>query len=101
MQKTPQQQQVNVQETNKGKIMQQRLGQENNTNSLSLAAILDRLFSGFRDHSEVFAAVGAEDVVFARQETTADKRLGAPLAVEAVGVPLALLKGDVLASPET
>lgn len=51
--------------------------------------------------SEVFAAVGAEDVIFARQETSADQRHAALFAVEAVVVPLALLKRDVLAAPET
>lgn len=51
--------------------------------------------------SDVLAAVGAEDVVFARQETPTDQRHAAPLAVEAVVVPLALLERDVLATPET
>lgn len=54
-----------------------------------------------RDGSEVFATVGAEDVIFARQETSADQRHAALFAVEAVVVPLALLKRDVLAAPET
>lgn len=52
------------------------------------------------DHSEVFATVGAEDVVLARQETSADQRHAALFAVEAVVVPLALLERDVLASTE-
>lgn len=51
--------------------------------------------------SEVFAAVGAEDVIFACQETSADQRHAAPFAVEAVVVPLAQLERDVLAATET
>lgn len=66
-----------------------------------MAANLDKLFSGLVTHSDVFATVGAEDVLFARQETSANQRHAAPFAVEAVVVPLALLKRNVLASPET
>lgn len=47
------------------------------------------------------AAVGAEDVVFGRQEASAHQGHAAPLAVEAVVVPLAVLEGDVLAASET
>lgn len=50
---------------------------------------------------DIFAAVGAQDVIFACQETSADQRHTAPLAVEAVVVPLALLKRDVFAAAET
>lgn len=42
--------------------------------------------------SDVFAAVRTEDVVFARQEAAANQRHAALFAVEAVIVPLALLK---------
>ena len=51
--------------------------------------------------SDIFAAVGAEDVVFARQETSTHQRHAAPFAVEAVVVPLALLERDVLTASET
>lgn len=46
-------------------------------------------------------AVGTEDVVLGRQEAVADQGHAATLAVEAVVVPLALLKRDVLAAAET
>ncbi len=52
-------------------------------------------------HSDVLAAVGAENVLFARQETSADQRLAAAFAFEAVVVPLAMLKRDVLTAAET
>lgn len=42
--------------------------------------------------SDVFAAVGAQDVVFGRQEAAAHQRHAALLAVEAVVVPMALLE---------
>lgn len=51
--------------------------------------------------SELLDAVGAEDVVFARQETSTHQRHAALFAVEAVVVPLPLLKRDVLAASET
>lgn len=54
---------------------------------------------GFR--SDVLAAVGAQDVVFARQETPTNQRHAAPFAVEAIVVPLALLERDVFAPPKT
>lgn len=53
------------------------------------------------EHSDVFAAVGAEDVVFRCQETSADQGHAALFAVEAVVVPLALLERDVLAASKT
>lgn len=53
------------------------------------------------ERSEVVAAVGAEDVFFGRQEASADQGHAAPLAVEAVVVPLAVLKRDVPAASET
>lgn len=53
------------------------------------------------EHSQVFATVGAQDVVFTCQETSTDQGHAAPFAVEAVVVPLPLLKRDVLAASET
>lgn len=53
------------------------------------------------EHSQVFAAVGTQDVVFTCQETSTDQGHAALFAVEAVVVPLALLKRDVLAASET
>lgn len=51
--------------------------------------------------SEIFAAVGTEDVLLGRQEPSADQGHTATLTVEAFVVPLALLKRDVLAAAET
>lgn len=48
----------------------------------------------------VLAALWAEDVVTLSEETTANQGNGALLTVEAVIVPLALLKGNVLAASE-
>lgn len=45
---------------------------------------------------DVFATLWAEDVVTFSEKTTPDQGHGTLLAVEAVIVPLALLKGDVL-----
>lgn len=53
------------------------------------------------ERSQVFAAVGAQDVVFRRQEPSTHQGHAALFAVEAVVVPLALLKRDVLAASET
>lgn len=47
------------------------------------------------------AAVGAQDVVALRQEASAHQGHGALHAGEALAVPLALLKGDVLGSRQT
>jgi len=49
---------------------------------------------------DVLAALWAEDVVTLGEETTADQGHGALLTVEAVIVPLALLKRNVLAASE-
>lgn len=57
-------------------------------------------FLSWPKSSEVFATVGAVDVFLGRQEASADQRRSALFAVEAVVVPLALLKGDVLAAPQ-
>lgn len=51
--------------------------------------------------SDVFSALGAQDVVSLGQKASAHERHGALLAVETVVVPLALLKGDVFASSKT
>lgn len=60
------------------------------------------LLSGVRERpSELFATVGTQDVVLGREEAAAHQGHAAALAVEAVVVPLALLKGDVLAAPQT
>lgn len=48
--------------------------------------------------SDVLPAFRAEDVVALGEEATTDQGHGAGLAVETVVVPLALLKGDVLAA---
>lgn len=53
------------------------------------------------DPSQVFTAVGTVDIVFERQETSTNQRRVALFAVEAVVVPLALLKRDVLAASKT
>lgn len=47
------------------------------------------------------ATVGAQDVVVGGQEASADQGHAAAFAVEALIVPLALLKRDVLAATET
>lgn len=51
--------------------------------------------------SDFFATVGTEDIVLGCQETSANQGHTAAFAVEAVVVPLTLLKRDVLAAPET
>lgn len=51
--------------------------------------------------SDFFATVGTEDIVLGCQETSANQGHAATFAVEAVVVPLTLLKRDVLAAPET
>lgn len=51
--------------------------------------------------SDVFPAVGAQDVVPLCEEASAHQGQGALLAVEAVIVPLPLLKGDVLGAAES
>lgn len=48
----------------------------------------------------VFAALWAQDVITFGEEPTTDQGHGALLAVKAVVVPLALLKGNVLAASE-
>ena len=50
---------------------------------------------------ELFATIGTEDVVLGCQEPSADQGYVAAFAVEAVIVPLALLKGNVLAAAKT
>lgn len=50
---------------------------------------------------DVFAALWAQDVVAFGEKATANQGHGALLTVEAVIVPLALLKGDVLAATKT
>jgi len=47
---------------------------------------------------DVLAALGAQDVITFSEEATANQGHGALLAVEAVVVPLALLKRNVLAA---
>lgn len=49
---------------------------------------------------DVFAALGAQDIITFGQEATTNQRYRALLTVEAVVVPLALLKGNVLAASE-
>ncbi len=48
--------------------------------------------------SDVLAALWAQDIITFSEEATADQGHGALLTVEAVIVPLALLKGNVLAA---
>lgn len=55
----------------------------------------------FKRLSVLSATVGAEDVVVGGQEASADQGHAAAFAVEALIVPLALLKRDVLAAAET
>lgn len=50
--------------------------------------------------SELFATVGTEDILLRCQEPSAHQGHAAAFAVEAVVVPLAVLKRDVLAAPE-
>lgn len=52
-------------------------------------------------HSDVFAALWAQDVVTLGKEAPPHQGHRALLAVEAVVVPLPLLKGDVLTATET
>lgn len=77
---------------------------QNNTTS-GLVRRSQLVLSGGRatlwSQSDVFAAVGAQDVIFGRQEAAAHQGHAALLAVEAVVVPLALLERDVLAASET
>lgn len=47
---------------------------------------------------DVLAALWAQDIITFSEEATANQGHGALLAVEAVIVPLALLKGNILAS---
>lgn len=49
----------------------------------------------------VLAALWAKDIITLGQKPTTDQGHGALLAVEAVIVPLALLKGNVLAATKT
>lgn len=51
--------------------------------------------------SDVFATLRTQDVIALGQEATAHQRHRALLAVEAIVVPLALFKGDVLATSKT
>ena len=51
--------------------------------------------------SDIFDALGTQDVVAGRQEAPPHQGHGALLAVEAVVVPLTLLKRDVLAPSQT
>lgn len=55
----------------------------------------------WQPHSDVLPAVGAQDVVPLGEEAAAHQRQGAPLAVEAVIVPLPLLEGDVLCAAKS
>lgn len=48
--------------------------------------------------SNVLAALWAQDIIAFGEEATADQGHGALLTVEAIIVPLALLKGNVLAA---
>lgn len=50
---------------------------------------------------DVFAALWAQDVVAFSEKATANQGHGALLTVEAVIVPLALLKGNILAASKT
>ena len=52
------------------------------------------------DESDVLAALRAQDVITFSQEAATNQGHRALLTVEAVVVPLALLKGNVLASSE-
>lgn len=49
----------------------------------------------------VLATLRAQDIITFSQEAASDQRDGALLTVEAVIVPLALLKGNVLAASKT
>lgn len=51
--------------------------------------------------SHVLATLGTQDVITLSQEAAANQRDGALLAIEAVVMPLALLKGNVLAASKT
>ena len=50
---------------------------------------------------DVFAALWAQDVIAFSQKATTNKGDGALFAVEAVIVPLALLKGNILAASKS
>lgn len=63
--------------------------------------IYSNLFQYLSGQLHVLATLRAQDVITLSQEATANQRDGALLAVEAVVVPLALLKGNVLAASET
>lgn len=54
-----------------------------------------------RAELDVFAALWAQDIVAFGEKSTADQGHRALLTVEAVIVPLTLLKGDILAAPKT
>lgn len=51
--------------------------------------------------SHVLSAVRTQDVVLGSEKASAHQRHAALLAVEAVIVPLALLKGNILAAAKT
>lgn len=65
------------------------------------AKCLTRLLFAVAGPSDIFTAVGTVDVIFECQETSTNQRHVALFAVEAVIVPLAILKRDVLAASET
>lgn len=50
---------------------------------------------------DVLAALWAQDVITFSQKAAADQGHGALFAVEAVVVPLALLKGNILAASQS
>jgi len=58
------------------------------------------VFAVLQTDLDVLAALWAQDVVALGEEATADQRHGALLTIEAVVVPLTLLKGNVLAASE-
>lgn len=55
------------------------------------------LFLYLYEFLDVFATLGAQDVISLSQEASAHERYRALLAVETVVVPLALLERDILA----
>lgn len=55
----------------------------------------------YRRSSDVFATVRTQDVLFAGEEASSHQRHTALLTVEAVVVPLTLLKRDVLTASQT
>lgn len=54
-----------------------------------------------RSELDVLAALWAQDIIAFSEEATANQGHGALLTVEAVIVPLALLKGNVFAASKT